>query len=185
MKESVNLTLSMDEITDAILNYLKEKSIYIPEDATLKFGEDTYNAYAIVSYTKDVDIDKYEKVVKELTSDSPEEKQHVEDESQTSVDDSDDERDNAIKEILDIGSQPLSIQNAYFYLRSINYFDGKVGTDIISKDKNAIDSVIDLIKRIADPDKIGNLYHIFKDVNWLKGKGGGCLIASNTKRGEE
>ena len=154
MKESVNLTLSMDEITDAILNYLKEKNIYIPEDATLKFGEDTYNAYAIVSYTKDVDIDKYEKAIEELTPNSPEEKQHVEDESQTSVDDSDDERDNAIKEILDIGSQPLSIMSAFFYLRSINYFDGKVGTDIISKDKNAIDDTINLMNRIAYAKKI-------------------------------
>ena len=161
MKESINLTLTTDETKEAIFDYLKRKNICIPdpEDATVEFFDEdgTYTIVSYTSYTKDID--------------------KVKDESQASVDENpDDGRDDIIKEILDIDSQPLSIQNAYFYLRSINYFDGKVGTDIISKDKNAIDSVIDLIKRIADPDKIGNLYHIFKDVNWLKGKGGGCLI---------
>ena len=136
MKESINLTLSMDEITEAILNYLKEKNIYIPEDATLKFGEDVYNAYAIVSYTKDVDIDK------------------VEDESQASIDENpnDDGRDDAIKEILDIDSQPLSIQNAYFYLRSLNYFNSEVTKNIIFKNKDTIDNTINLMKRIAHAD---------------------------------
>ena len=156
MKESINLTLTTDETKEAIFDYLKRKNICIPdpEDATVEFFDEdgTYTIVSYTSYTKD--IDKYEKVVKELTSDSPEEKQYVEDESQTSVDDSDDERDNAIKEILDIGSQPLSIMSAFFYLRSINYFDGKVGTDIISKDKNAIDDTINLMNRIAYAKKI-------------------------------
>lgn len=79
MKKSVNLTLTTDEIKEAILNYLKGKDIYIPspEDANIELGEDDYNAYAIVSYTKDVDIDKYDKDIKELTPNSPEEKQYI------------------------------------------------------------------------------------------------------------
>ena len=44
------------------------------------------------------------------------------------------------------------MKNAYFYLRGINYFNSEVTKNIISKDKDTIDSTIDLIKRIAHAD---------------------------------
>jgi hypothetical protein len=141
MKKSINLTLTTDETKEAIFDYLKRKNICIPDpdDAAVEFEEDgTYTIVSYTSYTKDID--------------------DAEDKSRISIDvysnenSYDDERDDVIKEILDIDSQPLPIRRAYFYLRSLNYFNREVTKNIISKDKDTIDNTIDLIKRIAHAD---------------------------------
>ena len=146
MKKSMNLALTSNETKEAIFEYLKRKNICIPEDANIDFDEDNYDdTYAYVSYFKDVD--------------------KAEDKSQISIDvysneNSYDVQNDPIKEILDIDSQPMTIKNAYFYLRSINYFNREVTNSIISKDKDTIDNTINLMKRIAhaDVEKIVNDY---------------------------
>lgn len=130
IRKSISLTLSTDELNEAIFNYLKEKNISVPKNAVVELGQDDIDPYVIVSYTEDTDK------TKDLEDDHSNENHY-------------DEQKDVVKEILNIDSQPLPIRNAYSFLRSINYFDRKVTMDIINENKDAIDGTMNLIKIIA------------------------------------
>ena len=67
MKKSVNLTLNINEVKEAISDYLKRKDIYISKNAFIELEEDFNSEYVtsnsarvIVSYSEDADLDKAE-----------------------------------------------------------------------------------------------------------------------------